>query len=531
MVVGYHITSKCIANSKGYCADEPPWLGWLVEDCPGETKVFYDLDASVAALMRLIELERHEAERLLAQKKLYIQPYRLTYYPGKFFSVDKGYGPDHPFCNFTNAGQYTDTHHEQSKPLHEEAPYAIGKAREAARIAEEVMAALQRLGLPTGAPSPIAAFEKAHLAKMNIPTIDDMPEEAGEIAYECVKGNWLEAWQLGYWETAYDYDLNGAYASELMNLLDIRRGHWDRRTVEPEGAVYGFARGRITVWAEFHPFVMPAIEDMSYTPVGSWDTSLTMQQIDFLHNRGLGKFEVSDAWWWIPDDEPRYPLRGPIRWLWDKRKDTQGLDNTIVKRILAGIWGRFLEVRGTEKEPEFGPYFNPVYGAIVEANTAIKVAATCLSNGIVPLHVAVDGMVTDRQPPIESCDELGAWRLSHVGQCIIASSGVVAFEGKQGAEEFSLRFSWLHEQMKKKPRSKEYRMGKWSPCSVARAVNTDFSKLGLVEEVTRAVRVGEDPKRMWKDHPKNGGDLLSRRFESAPWEAGMVADELEALFA
>ena len=84
-------------------------MDWLLEEPPGP-KMFYDLDASVAALLRLLNLERHKCEKLAKYEKLTLAPYKLTYYPSKFLGVDKGYGPGHPFINLSNSGTYADTH-------------------------------------------------------------------------------------------------------------------------------------------------------------------------------------------------------------------------------------------------------------------------------------------------------------------------------------------------------------------------------------------------------------------------------------
>ena len=78
MVIGYHITPQCIANSKGQVQAESPWLDFLVDDSPGEQKVFYDLDASVAALMRKLELDEGDGRRLLGRKKLSSAPWRIS---------------------------------------------------------------------------------------------------------------------------------------------------------------------------------------------------------------------------------------------------------------------------------------------------------------------------------------------------------------------------------------------------------------------------------------------------------------------
>lgn len=525
MVVGYHVTKECIASSKGDICREPSYLDWLLDDSPGEEpKVFYDLDAAVAALARLIGIDKHEAEKLSRKKKLYMRPYRLTYFPNRFFSIDEGFGPGHPFVNFSNAGQYADTQFEADTSPE----YAVGKAREAARVGEAVALAFTRLGLPaTSLTSPISAFEKTYLGKLNLPTIDDLPEEAGGIAYETLRGNWLECWEIGAWEKAYDWDINAAYGEQLSKLLDVRRGSWVRSQETPDGAVYGFARGRITTWAEFHPFLVPHEEGVTITPVGSWETSLTLDEINFLRQYGLGEFEIDEGWWWLPRGQQYELLKGLVQWLWQRRQEAQGVDREIVKRILAGVWGKFSEIRGTEGEPEFGERFNPVFASVVENRTRLRVAATCLDCGVRPLQVAVDGIITDRPLPIETGDGLGQWRLSYEGRCIILGAGQVAFEDKEAHGEFGLRFSWLHDEMRQRPRVKEYTMTKLSPCSVARALATDFSKLGEVEEITRSVTVGPDDKRMWRSYPRCGGDVLKRTYQSAPWGHSIIAGEVE----
>ena len=105
MITGYHISPQGIFNSHGdMCqgAEYPfDYLDWLIGDHPeAETKVFYDLNGSVGSLCRLLQLDRREAERLSMNKKWYSAPFRMTYYPGRFFSVDKGFGLWHPYANF-----------------------------------------------------------------------------------------------------------------------------------------------------------------------------------------------------------------------------------------------------------------------------------------------------------------------------------------------------------------------------------------------------------------------------------------------
>jgi len=520
-MIGYHIHNKGITNSLGEVCHESPYLDWLLENHPDDKhKIFYDLDGSVASLLRLIGLSEDECWKLVEtdRVKLAGTPYHLFYHPKRVFGVDKGYGADHPFCNYFNAAQYKEVHYENDLSME----YALGKAKEAERVGAEVLRVYQKLGFPTESlGSPVSAVARGLLSKVNPPTVDDIPEEAHTLAYKALKANWLEAYRMGYWAKAYDYDLNAAYGFQLSKLLDLRRGRWVHSIERPDGAVYGFAEGVITTQSGFHPFLLNTESDMTYTPVGVWLTALTMQEMDFLRIYNLGEFSVENAWWWVPEGQHYEVLKGLVNWLYKRRKGTSGIEREILHRAIAGIWGLTIQFKGKK----FGDWMNPVYGAIVEANTRLRVAKSCLDAGVVPLHIAVDGVITDVPLPVEISEEMGDWRLSHTGACIIAGCGAVAFEGKGGPEEFSLKYDWLKGEMEAKPKAKQYKMSKYAPVKLGEAVVKDkMDRLGCVDKTTRTVFVGADAKRIWKETPKNGGDLLNKRFDSAPWEVGVIME-------
>jgi hypothetical protein len=243
--------------------------------------------------------------------------------------------------------------------------------------------------------------------------------------------------------------------------------------------------------------------------------------IDLLYKYKLGTFEIDNGWWWIPSEsKPMYePLRGIITHLHTIRSESDGLKKAILRQMIAGIWGRMLEI----KKDKFGTLFNPVWASIVENEIKCQVCETCLSNGVTPLLVAVDGIITDKPLPIESSLEMGKLRLSHVGKCIIVSSGVVGFEGKQGAEEFALRYEWLQNQLFNNPAESEFSMNKYSPLTLAKAIQTDNLKhLGELQEVNRVINIGKDYKRLWKKYPKCGEDLLNNIYDSVPIDSIMA---------
>ncbi|HUW45140.1 MAG TPA: hypothetical protein VMW50_05020, partial [Dehalococcoidia bacterium] len=284
-----------------------------------------------------------------------------------------------------------------------------------------------------------------------------------------------------------------------------------------------FAQGIITTNAKFHPFLYRKGAGMIYTPVGQWETCLTLQEYDFLYDYKLGEFEPTEGWWlWLPT-EPGYRLyEGVVRWLYDKREGTTGLTRLVIRRISAALWGKLSETRRGKP----GPHLQPCYAAVGEANARIHLAKTCLDCGVEHiLHCAVDGFISDKKLPLKTGQELGDWRLTGEGKCLISGTGVVAFEGHDGAGDFSLKFSWLNDQIKAHPRARSYTMEKHSVIGLGLALATDFNCLGKVVRKPRSVKVGEDTKRFWIARPNTGGQLLSgQKWVSEPLEYSLIAD-------
>ncbi len=516
------MTSYFVDNTGIYASDGRTLLNpkgtqvfdWLLTDNHKENKLFYDLDPSVASIVRMTMTES-QAKELYDKERVFVDGYKITYFPTRFFAIDS----QRAFINMGNMIRYkSDTHYSPDDSIEDK----IAKAKEAESIAVAARNVLKELGLDQQRIiSPVAALVDKYVWSLRPPTIDDIPEEAGEIAYKTIKGNHLECYQMGYWDEAFDYDITTAYGSRLAKLLDTRRGTWVKDTTIPDKAVYGFAEGMLNVTAPFHPFMVKETEDYSYTPIGARPDQLPLSMIRLLHKHNLGTFDIQKGWWWIPSERlPRYePLKGVVSHLHSIRSQSEGLKKAIIRQMLAGIWGRMVEVR----KNKLGKLFNPVWGSIVENDIKCQVCDTCLSANTIPLLVAVDGVITDRPLPIQEGSEMGAWRLSHSGKCIIISSGVVGFEGKQGAEEFALHYEWLHEQLSEHPDQTEYAMVKYSPLTLAKALQTNqFNQLGELQKANRRIVIGKDYKRLWSDYPQNGDDLLSHHYQSTPIDIVMA---------
>ena len=521
-MLGVHATGDTLVLSDGQQTgpEDTDWIEWLLSTETRQNKMAYDIDYLAAQLLRHSYAEERECRRLLTEHKAHLRSgHTIFYIPGRVLSIDHGYQSAKRYTIVYNAKQYADARHNPALTLDDARRLAVT----ALATGKSVLDAYDALGIDgKSLTSPVKAFDKAGLWPETA-TIDDIPEGAHELAYQTVKSNWVEAYQLGHWPDAYDYDINGAYASEMALLQEIRSGEWVESDKIPQGAVYGFSSGMLETHALFHPILMRGNNDSLYTPTGSWNTYLTLQEIGFIRRNNLGIYLIHEGWWWVPS-HTTYPFHNTVMRIWQARQKNEGMISTICKRILAGMWGKTLELRGNEAEPEFGPHFNPVYGAIVEANIRLRVAQACIDNGVTPLHIAVDGMITDRKlDKVIVNGNLGGWRLSSEGPCVIAGSGIVGMKGNENDSEFSLSYDWLKGMMEVYPAQTEYEKKKWSCITVNRALNENkWDRLGELEEITKTVTVGGEVKRFYAKQPKCGKDVLTKRYTSMPWSSSVV---------
>jgi len=521
-IIGYHISSTgFVANSDGEWADKPPYFDWLLQKQPDAIRILYYLNQSISSLAKLTNMTLGEAQKLNSKNnKAYLPPYKLTYIPNKYFALQKGYYWGADFGFYGDAHQYKPTEASYDNGLED----CIRKAKLAQEIGEQVYGALKGIGLkPKSLTSPIKSFEQDVLSKYDLPKIDDIPEEAGYYAYQCCKGNWVEAFQLGHWDKVWNYDLCSAYPSQIAKLLDLRLGKWIQSNQYVPEAKYGYCSGTISINkdVEFTPLIyrqdspqgLPAL----HTPVGKYQTFITKAEIDFLYRWKQGTFEIENGWWWIPAEE-KYPLRGLVNWLFLEKEKRVGNTQTVIKRVMAAMFGKMLEIRNDD----FGSMFNPVWAAEVETNTRLEVADFVLRNRLVKdlVHVAVDNAILTR--PVELGEHgLGQWELDKISPCICTGTGAVTIRD-EGVGDFHLRYDWLKEQIDKEPMASEYKMTRLIPVSIAEAANGKYDKLGQLQELSKVVSIGQGEKRCYREQPKCGADVLSKVYSSLPWDISLI---------
>lgn len=523
-VIGYSISDGIITNTDGETCNKPPYLEFLLTRKPESIKVFWNLSYNIANLLKLINVTKEEGKKLQSNTELFIPPYRLRFIPGKFFSVHKNVTTGF----FNDASQYF----KISGNDFLKSPFR--QATEAKEIGEKVFNSFNELGLqPKTITSPVAAYEKAVLSKLDLPTVDDLPEEAGLYAYNCCKNNWVEAFKIGHFEKAYDFDLNSAYPYQLMHLLDTREGEWKKRTdlFLHDRVVLGYYRVELDCTSDFHPFLYSLLrsdgDSRNYTPRGErTEEYLTLKQIYYCRLNNLGKINIIDGWSWIPNKDPRLvskPLKQQMSWLYSQKLESYSNPYKLsaVKRVMAGVYGKLLQQN--PESGEFGKWFNPVWAAEVECNNQIAVADFAIKNEILPISIAVDGLISDKYIDIPVSNKIGDWRYNGEKEVLCVGSGTVAIKGEKGEGDFSLDFDWLKSEIEKNPEATEYQLNKMSPITLAVAINENkWKNLGELHEVTKTVDIRYEEKRCYKNFPKNGRELLNNKYESEAWDIGTL---------
>lgn len=528
-IIIYFIGHGNIYTSEGEKCNKPSFLDWLVQHEEKNTvHMFYHLDHAVANLCKMIELDDRELRKLWEDKRLYVRGlncnYTLSYVPGKMFSIDKGAGIGKKYMIFGNMGQYMDNKVKECATANGIIEYPL---QEAHKVAVEVVEAITEITgtEPNNLASPIRAYQKAVLEPLNLPTDSNVPMEVGKLAYACCKGGWTEALSQGQWDIVYDWDRNSSYPSDMLDLVDTRWGEWEECTGNinnvPDNAM-GFYNCEVNITADFHPILYIDKNNKSFTPTGKWTTPLTLDEVRFIREWSLGTVQILDGWTFYPVGHPSHPLRNCTKRLYKYRQEHNGsIKGSVAKKILVASYGKFLEVQHINKKDMFGPMVNTVWAAQIETRTRLEVARFALEHGIVPLHIAVDGLVADRPILKESSDKIGEWKLSAEAPAMIVGSGVVALQGKVKEGDFSLDYDWIRQEIEKEPFAQWIEMENDSVITVGKAV-MGCKNLGAVERGTRSIILNGDNKRFYVQEPESFGQMIGKHYRSTAWDISIL---------
>lgn len=517
-VIGHDIRIQDSEGNSVQSSDANELLQFLNEPFNDKStfaiKVAWNLDEFIAPLLRKLGIA---ACRELASPSHKHGP--LFYIPSKVLAIHTGERSSY----FYHLEQYFPDDIPVTDPM------------EIAALADEVMAAFQKMGLnPKKLTSPVAIYESEVLSHMVIPTIASIPGSVNEdiihYAEECTGRLWIQAYQVGHWMAGecWEYDLRASYpyiASKLRSLQYATYAH--KKTID-EKADWGFMKGRVTIYDDTPVHHIPYFNgDRNTYPVGSWDTFITLHDYKFLRERNLGDFKIEDGyfirfqteWGGKKYNVPVYPLEQPLKRLFNQR-GMGGLVNSIAKRISTAIgYGKFLE---KHEDGTVGAFYNPPYAAMINSIGNIRVAEFIYKHGLQNdvIHVGVDGVASSKEAKIPQLGRqgcMGSWRLENIGDLLVLSSGRV-YHGEKKPQ--GLNYDQIVSLIEKKPRQSYYTTKLRRRQTLEESIQLgDLNGLGRMKETTSSfdlnlLRGATD--RNYSQFPKTGQELLNGQFSSKP---------------
>lgn len=354
------------------------WTSFPTDDT---IKVCWSLDTTITPILKLLGEKR--CRKLHKTGKVYLSPYSLFYIPGKVFSIKPVYSKRR--ANLYELQQYfPDTE-------------AIEQAELIESTGNVLLSAFIKMGLhPRKLTSPVAVWQDCVMNYLNLPNYFDIPKEAGVLAWNCGSKLWTEAYQIGYWEEAWDYDLISSFPSVAKELIDTRHCAWVNSSNYIQEACYSYCYCKVVIYdhVKVSPIIYADEEGNLSTPTGTWKTYLTKGEIDFIKEWSIGEVEIIDGWWAIPNKVVK-PLEIVMGRILACREDGDSLIRSLAKRISVGIYGKF----GEEHRERFGRNFNPVWFAEISTQVRLGVARFIYENKLEDnlLHVSVDGVLLDKE--------------------------------------------------------------------------------------------------------------------------------------
>jgi len=523
----YHPSALEIENSNGeflnaqYLEDVFEFMLENFDD-PGEPvghiKFTWDIDEFTAPILRAIGKDK--ALELYKHKKTFIKPYSIFYIPGKIFSIKsihrnytaKFYGIKVFFPE--------DAVPEDFSELYNYGLYLWEQ--------------LKKMGYrPTKLTSPIAVYQECVMKGLNMPGIDSMPERVAELAYSCSGRLWIEAHKLGHYNEIWDYDLKSAFPRIAQNMLDTRLCDYIEDTNYCSNAEYGYIVGDVTIYDKvtLHPIIYDLTGDLS-SRVGTWPTTITKGQYDFIYRWKIGEVEIQEAHWVVPKRKVRPLFTVMDRLL--RLKDKGGVIKHISSMQARGVYGKTGEeyknvkwqdikndsIYGKDEEGnliKFGPYCNPIWFAEASTQTSLEVADFIYRNKLVDnvIHIAVDGAMFDKKHVLTDKDKNHGWRLDgEKEEAVIISSGL-AYHGTYRQAGFNIES--IKKMFTEHPNLtyyQDFRTRRVTIGDISQGV--EFEKLGQEYKLPTSIDLNPARDRIYSPKPATGGQILKGVYTSRP---------------
>lgn len=338
-------------------------------------------------------------------------------------------------------------------------------------------------------------------------------------AHNSYQGGKFEVTARGSIDNAYEYDIVSAYPYEIANLVDISKAKVVRSKRYHKSARYGF----LFVYVSF-PRSLPHSPNgikrgpLRIYPVGQYYTYLTKAEYEYMIEIGFD-ITIIDAYW-LHVDRIDYPYRSTIADLFaikDAYKSQDPMLYMITKIMMNGFYGKTLQLTEmNDKTYRAGSGWNPIYGAVITANTRIRMTRLQNELGKHCLAVHTDSVITD-VPINELSNSLGGLKFELQGPALLIASGMYDINTKCAYRGFIFRkdFSWK-KLLEENPENSFITFDQKRVISWTQALAwSQENKINVFEKFKKKIDLNCDQKRLWfrKVKAKN---LLEKIQQSGP---------------
>jgi hypothetical protein len=382
--------------------------------------------------------------------------------------------------------------------------------------------------------------EEYFLSKCYIPTINDIPNRALELAYNSYLGGRFELLQKGYFERAITYDIKSAYPKTLSELIDYSRGKWIKckNGRINKDAYSGYYQCKIScLELIFSPFTRK-IQSLSVFPNGRFNQTLTKDEIEFYRDNFQSiDIKIIDGIEFFPD-EILQPLKEEIEKLYAwKEKEKDPDVKYAVKIFMNSFYGKTIQKAGDINLT--GKVWNPIWGTEITSKTRLKLYELMLQDVDSIIGTSTDSVHSTKPLSIPKSPKLGDFSKDMEGQGIYIMSDVYYIwneenkESKSKMRGFSLtKTKDAEEETDKKKKNliqilndmkgietvykyeteRPYHLGE---CLLHTKKRT-IEDLNIFAKNKKSININGDKKRIWKSQFKNAKDCMKRNIQSMP---------------
>lgn len=320
-------------------------------------------------------------------------------------------------------------------------------------------------------------------------------------ACESYNGGKFEMYRRGRFE-GVSYDINSAYPYEMANLLDISKAVVIRSDKYVSEASYGFVRCFIDNTECRHLSNSLKIGQLNIYPAGTFNTTITMQEYDYLKSIKV-PVKILDGYWLLIQDKQR-PYYKVVTHLYKMKNYYKTRDPRlymIYKIMLNSFYGKMAQLIGQpDGSIKAGQAWNPIYASVITANVRIRLAQLTHEFGKDIYAVHTDSVITGRDVPKSYLGKrLGLWQKEDEGDGVIIACGIYSIGDKNKFRgiDVTKKTRWIP-LLKKNGRTDKIKLRKQLVTSWVEANFRHKDECtNLFEMKSRTLDLNCDSKRIW----------------------------------